>query len=461
MKYFAVDEVRSWFMPPKIIPVSLVTDKSCSSGFDAEAALDMLSNDLSLQALIHKLTAVNSTGLRSIEWMHLFGMDEEFNELSSSEQTVASTLIWKHLFRAPLILGLSLRRIAELYDSKAGRFPAVVAASLSTQATTALSTIDQLRVAWITALQQENFTECARLSLRNNLLPSDLLNRIGFPNQPEYLDQVLRSAALAMPNYAEVKDEIWWLTCQDEIPASQTIEQLDQLLTRLKQVKAGGKLDHWIREYCLPESKNTLWFRLNPPAKKSLRLFYNVSSFDYVKLVFKALRGTAKDTSLSERESNSLQRRIDFWSDYSDRFHQVRFLLPTRSCKLLESHFNLNESRYVRMHDSHSNNSEACIFEFDSWIVVETFRGIGSQARFYRKNHSFSDMLLNSASISLAVIKNEPCDKIHDHAYLWQYYCEKMLRKELGIKPNKDSKLNNQRTPSANAIEQRRSQIKR
>ncbi|MDM9380729.1 hypothetical protein QUB80_08420 [Chlorogloeopsis sp. ULAP01] len=86
------------------------------------------------------------------------------------------------------------------------------------------------------------------------------------------------------------------------------------------------------------------------------------------------------------------------------------------------------------LEDDGSELTEVCIFGFSEWLVVEFFRGIGSEMRLFPNNDRNQQILFGESKLTVKQIRCLDGDK-HDHMYLWQPNCRNWLEKK-GIYPN-------------------------
>lgn len=143
-----------------------------------------------------------------------------------------------------------------------------------------------------------------------------------------------------------------------------------------------------------------------------------------------------------------LKARRDFWSNYSDRFERLRILLSQTS---------LDPIRHELQGDIHflendgSDRTEVCIFDFGEWLVVEFFRGRGSETRLLENNLRNQQILFGDSPLSVKKIRCLGGDK-HDHVYLWQFFCREWLTTR-GIRPNTGTET--YRNPKAHQLRDR------
>lgn len=160
-----------------------------------------------------------------------------------------------------------------------------------------------------------------------------------------------------------------------------------------------------------------------------------VSYQDFQRLVSLILNQShiIEQLDIQEFQQKRLKSRSKFWSNYSDRFERIRILLPQSSVNILNNDLN-NQDISVLLEDG-SDLTEICIFDFGNWFLVEFFRGNGSETRMFPKNVETEKQLFNS-DLSIKKLRylglNNP---IHDHEYIWQYFCEQWLRNK-NILPN-------------------------
>ncbi|HLO88812.1 MAG TPA: EH signature domain-containing protein [Nostocaceae cyanobacterium] len=219
----------------------------------------------------------------------------------------------------------------------------------------------------------------------------------------------------------------WLLSCFEEMLDDKQAVAVDYLLVNISQ-NIGSKhikLVEWLRKNYRSGEK---WYKLSETARKKLRdLIGAINYADFQKLVDLILH----KISLEEWERNRLTRRKEFWYDYSRRFERLRILIPESSSKSLGDY--LKGDIDILKNDG-SEPTEICIFDFGEWIVVEFFRGKGSETRIFPNNPKNQQVLFDESQLSVKRIRGLGGDR-HDHVYLWQEFCPKWLEKK-GIIPN-------------------------
>lgn len=447
-----------WFVSPKLPEVSLYA----LFGEDGRLAdWPVQEGNFIELSLIHLLNKLKTSGvLTRLEWLILFNRNDEFEELSSATMKTSCNMIWDNVLSDKTLFQLVILRVMRSVEQGLESYPKIIFAAMPSTSSKLDETIDKLRLGWASAAINKDWKSCASIAKTQKNIAADLLARLGFSDDVSYIKEINAMASEVMPRSPTSVEQQWWVDCQDEVPASETIRQLEVLVPKLAAVDEGTPIDTWLQNYCLPDSPETIWPRLSKVTQDSLARLYNVTSYDLVKKFFAGLRQTSGDLSLADADPNRLQRRIDFWSDYSDSFLNVRFLLTERSHVLLKSQFNFDSSRFTIMSNTSKNNrSEICVFEFEKWIVIEFFRGYEPLKCFDKARFLDAKKLFSTKKIDAEIISQFKADFSHDHDYLWQFFCKNMLQKECRIYPNLNSDLRRQRPPKPEKIKEREQKL--
>jgi hypothetical protein len=131
---------------------------------------------------------------------------------------------------------------------------------------------------------------------------------------------------------------------------------------------------------------------------------------------------------------NQLFRRSYFWQNYSDKFAQVRIFIPSTSERIVSDGL-YNQYTVLKM-DYRSEPTEICVFDFNSCLIVEFFRGKNSEVRLFPcgRYPNIRQILFEKNDFSINEIRQLD-GEVHDHIILWQSSCERWLYKH-GISPN-------------------------
>ena len=158
---------------------------------------------------------------------------------------------------------------------------------------------------------------------------------------------------------------------------------------------------------------------------------------------------------LSQQERpKQLEARQIFWGYYSNRFERLRILLPQTSLNAIG--YELKGDVDLLENDG-SNSTEVCIFDFGEWLVVEFFRGRGSEIRLLANNAKNRQILFAESKLSVKRIRGLGGEK-HDHVFLWQFFCRQWLQQK-GIQLNPGTEP--YRTPTADKLRQREQKLER
>ncbi|WP_414575622.1 hypothetical protein [Anabaena sp. CCY 9402-a] len=88
-------------------------------------------------------------------------------------------------------------------------------------------------------------------------------------------------------------------------------------------------------------------------------------------------------------------------------------------------------------------------------MVVEFFRGRGSETRLLENNLRNQQILFGDSPLSVKKIRCLGGDK-HDHVYLWQFFCRQWLTTS-GIRPNTATET--YRNPNADKLREREDKL--
>lgn len=451
--------LQPWFKEPNLPTLNILTFANSKALSDiSETSRERLAQ-LSLDALVKKLK-VNSK-LTNLEWLVLLNKDKELSELSESEQTIIGNLVWKHIFKKIDLFQKSIKKLMRDYEFGYHDFPNAFKQTLLRQVSKPEGDISKLQLSWVRQLILGNGGKCAGLALKHGLTPRLLCLKMGLNSDAKYVKSLTLKASDVLAKSPAVLEQQWWVNCQDEVKASETVGMLEQLLLKLSVVESDGPLDKWLTQFYLPDSPHTEFYKLNEQARQQLLSLYNVTTYDEVKNIFKLLRDTSVDPSLNDWEVRNLKSRIDFWSDYSDSFKRVRFILTTRAYDLLKKRIHIDTSRIAVMADNTRNNSsEICIFEFDNFYIIERFRNEFDMGVFAKTTILESKLFSSPNFDGMSIIPLIP-DGTYDHKYCYQYFVPQELRACYGIKANIGSKVATGKRPSKDSERDRKEQLLR
>ncbi|MCT7990608.1 EH signature domain-containing protein [Laspinema olomoucense] len=275
--------------------------------------------------------------------------------------------------------------------------------------------------------------QIASWSFQKLITPKKLLEEAGLPkslgSKPEIFSGIIKYFINTGPS-RNLRQANLIINCLEDMATEPQLQGVQHLLTKVSTEIAGQfpMLVNWVEKNYGITSPDTRWSELSQPAKTALKDWIGALSYEsFYKLVPILLR----TLNLEDWERKQLISRRDFWSNYSDRFERLRILLPQSSQKATQeaigSEFEHQDISILQ--EDGSDPTEVCIFDFGDCCIVEFFRGPGSETRVFdsRVYPHIKTQLFDSPELSLKRLR---ClgGEVHDHKYLWQGYCEKLLR---------------------------------
>jgi len=237
----------------------------------------------------------------------------------------------------------------------------------------------------------------------------------------------------------------WLIKClnQETDLIGRQVKAIEKILTGVSKEDGGQypELVDWLKQNY---QKGDQAKYLSEDARHKLRDWIGAVNFaDFEKLVDIILYGEFVDGKLvvntnkfiSKGNSNrKLKSRKDFWSNYSDRFEDIRIFI-TELSREKTSNILHNGVTIIRP-DETGLNTEICIFDFNKLIVAEFFRGKGkdSEMRLFRDEEQTRQILFNSPTLSVKDIRDLGGEEKY-HTGEWQKECERTLA-GYGIYPN-------------------------
>ena len=399
----------------------------------------------------------NRTGekVTILEWVYLFYSKEDWDKQQGSDRAKStSQAIWQFAQYNPVIKFRLFWRLALFYGSKSQDikvFPPSLADAFP-EFVSQFKESDSLTVDILSALAEYTIS-LKTFKLRNTityicfeelLTPKQLLKKAKLPPDVYPMDvgafraMIREFNAQNNPNRQQAN---LLINCLEEMSEKPQLHGVEYLLTKVPKEIAGqfSILVNWVQQHYGITSPDTRWSELSQEAKTALKDWLGALGYlDFVTLVKILL----DKLDLRDWEWNQLKRRREFWSNYSDRFERIRILLPQSSQKVIKeaigSEFEHQDISILE--EDGSEPTEVCIFDFGDCCIVEFFRGTGSETRLFNAQDypDIKTKLFESPTLSLKRLR---ClgGEVHDHTFLWQGYCEKLLRNR-NIYPNKGTK---------------------
>jgi hypothetical protein len=224
----------------------------------------------------------------------------------------------------------------------------------------------------------------------------------------------------------------WLIKClnQETDFIGKHIKAVEKILTTVRK-EDGSQYPEFVEWLKQNYQKGNQAKHLSENARRKLREWIGAVNFaDFANLI-RMLESSLPN--LKSWEKNQLLKRSYFWENYSDNFTQLRIFIPASSERFISGSFS---NEYTILDGYHSEPTEICVFDFNTHIIVEFFRGNSSEIRLFSclEDIIIRDRLFSSNSLSISDIRHLG-GEIHDHAYFWQYYCERWLSKH-HIYPN-------------------------
>ena len=230
--------------------------------------------------------------------------------------------------------------------------------------------------------------------------------------------------------------------CLEDLVPMERREAVHRILRELPPTLIDGMppLIRWIKEFCGPGREENL--ALAPQMRKVLRDLLGALTYrDFQRLVDKLL--TQYQGIWPDPELNQIKRRCAFWSNYQDSFLDLRILLPPKAREDLDlEDLDPNSVAFLDESDirpgDRTQSTEICIFEGSSYIIIEFFRGRGSETAILPATPATREFLFREEALTVKRIRRHIAattgEKL-DHTVLWQGIHEERLR-HLGIIPS-------------------------
>ncbi|MDM7861909.1 EH signature domain-containing protein [Alteromonas sp. ASW11-36] len=389
---------------------------------------------LRLSQILQLIENGNAEAVTLVEWLGLF--NDDFSLLDESEEQRACLLLWQAISNLPRVARLALYIAANYLLGTQSRFPESLISTLDV-ASEYLEGINQTRIQWLIAIRDEDFKEVIRLAFSEKSTPLTFSEKIGMPDSSCIRDAVLHS----LPGYIDVnldpKHEKLVEQCITQMTLAERVNFFDVILE--KKSETIEKLLSALESNCLPDSQNSVWAKLTPTSRDILSKKFQLGGYYNLKGIIDCicLAENAGQLQLTDRDIQQLRGRSAFWSNYSEHFNQSLLLLPESTAHLLNIKNDERGGDVIVMPPNSGNDAEVFIFELADKIIVEVLRGVASEIRFFELNERNRARLLNDNTLTLNNIRKMACDTVFDHVALWQYFCEKCLREEFNILPNK------------------------
>lgn len=420
--------------------------------------------EISLPTVDKVLEAIQQNRVHEVtelEWIYCIHAKEKWDEENFNFRQETSQLIWRVAINNEWLRHKLLWCLALYCGGNQNELATSLAQTFNFLANS--PTVNQLLPVKImqAVVSNNSGLKLAEITCEQNLTCSELLNRIQ-NDLPVWIPQFSQFTECISSYFCTIDSPYeqqvnWLLRCLDEMSSELQGNTVNHLLINVSKEVASNhpQLVEWMRNNYRNGDK---WNRLSKEAKEKLREWIgavNYADFQHlVDLILNVLH-------FPQWQENQLRKRRNFWADYSNRFEQLRILLPQSSLNAIR---NLHRGNVDLLEDDGSDTTEVCIFDFGEWLVVEFFRGKGSETRLFLNNHRNQQVLFGNSNLSVKRIRYLGGHR-HDHKYLWQVKCREWLQ-EKGIQPNPGSLPGGTPTPDQfrqrqNKLEQWNNEIER
>lgn len=367
-----------------------------------------------------------------LEWLLAVRMYSAWDSPTGEVAASTAQAIWAAGAIKPLLMQVLLWRLAKHYDSASPKplGAALIKAFPDPQGNTGHQA---MRLVALLA-KKDGHRQLLSTAWTQGLTPRQLLRQHRLPPELGQVQDADRSVAQTWlsSNQREAK-EAWLVACLEEMALPVQVAAVEQLLATLSPTEVGrmSKLIAWLKEHYRPASLGP-WQQLSDRSRSALNGWLNVLNFNYFEtLVERMTRAdTAHHLDLDDDRCKKLRHRVSFWSNYSTRFRRLRICLPPETFRLLgEGAANSEQVLCLRALKTNPNvhyrdrpyttDTEVCIFDLGSLMVIEFFRGKGSETIFLSQP---VEELFEATDLSVKRIRAIAYKRggvARDHQHLW------------------------------------------
>ncbi len=359
----------------------------------------------------------------ALEWVYLIHTKKEWDREHPNRSVLTSKAIWQVAMNDSWLRQILCWQLALHY----GNDRQVLAPSLVECLAELIPQIHKIKPLFGSIIQaisgSQPASNLARISHAHLLTPQQLLEKAQLPSEMAIAIDALEYVVAIFCQNPTIDRVDWLVKCLDKMMVDRQIKTVEYILTEEKTKALGSNLAplvEWLQRHYGPRTTGDLWHRLSDNAKQALRDWIGSINYnDFANLVSKLL----DVLQIEDFERNQLMRRREFWAKYTNRFQRIRILVPQDSIDVCGDSFTADIEILKR---DGSSPTEVCIFDFGSHFVVEFFRGVGSETRLFTRTDEIDRQLFGSGRLSVKCLRRLG-GEVHDHKYLWQFYCEQWL----------------------------------
>ena len=419
-------------------PSSQLLELAEKLGSDDFAELSKLMNIERLQArsideILIDIDNDRADSVSALEWVYLIHTKEEWDREHLNQSVFTSKAIWQVAMNDSWLRQILCWQLALHY----GNYQQVLAPSLVECLAELIPQIQKIKPLFGSIIQaisgSQPASKLAIIAHAHLLTPQQLLEKAQLPSEMAIAIDALEYVAAIFCQNPTIEQVDWLVKCLDTMMVDRQIKAVEYILTEKKTKALNGNLAslvEWLQRHYGPRTTGDLWHRLSDNAKQALRDWIgSVNYNDFANLVNKLL----DVLQIEDFERNQLRRRREFWAKYTNRFQRIRILVLQDSIDVCGDSFTADIEILKR---DGSSPTEVCIFDFGSHFVVEFFRGVGSETRLFARTNEIDRQLFGSEQLSVKCLRRLG-GEVHDHKYLWQFYCEQWLHgKGICLNPN-------------------------
>ena len=375
-----------------------------------------------------------------IEWVYCLSAKTDWDKVNIEKSKITSEKIWQF---AQEYVPLKKRLFWHLLSFHFDQNELTLAPSLAETFTCfePQNKDDYITLKIIDLLIQENYVDFAVICLNECLQPDSLLKKYSLPydltlkGNINLVAQIQNHFPVAFQKITNPQPEqIYFLiNTLEKLSTENQLSAVENLLIHINPQIASNypKLVNWVKNI-IDQLSDQLSSTSQKLFKKWIGAFNYKDFAQFIDLIIDRI-------SVDSLEDKQLIQRKVFWSNYSDRFIKMKILLPFSTMQAFGNDFKVEEVNQL-INDG-SESTEVCIVDLDDYIIVEFFRGKGSEVRIFPQDKQLENELFNSPELSLKRLRYltiEP-ENIIDHCDYWQINLEQFLRSK-NIVPNEGIK---------------------
>lgn len=392
-----------------------------------------------IDTIIKVIEAGDDKNISTLEWVSLLNNKQHWDLSFPGRARASNLLIWKVALRNHGLRYLLYWRVVLSLDNQDVDLAKGIV-HLFKDFQHDLVKVDRQRTVIVGEFYQKSYDHLNHLSLSLGLPPKKALAKCGLPGKVAFSKSAIRSMGRF---WAKNTDRYTLISLLNVVRRLEEDDQnlfYSEILTSVQTafLQEHKNLVNELIELYSPNRNIIRYNKLSNAAKEVLLDLIGVMSFaDFRRVIAKLTEEeVATKIRLEEWEIRQLNARVSFWSNYQTKLLSFSVFLPFSTLSLLKQlDFNVDDLSFRSLTDG---TCEICALEFSEYVVVEFLRGGSSGARVINK----SDFKIPLIKVSDEIIHQKDLEAIeyvleHDHVSLWQNSCEKMLRCEFNITPNK------------------------